>query len=54
MCGRCERPFFVWFAQFQERQAARLTYGTGAHDAMHWSDARVIAYIITCARVLLM
>ena len=20
------------------------TYGTGAHDVMHWSDARVIAY----------
>lgn len=30
------------------------TYGTGAHDVMHWSDARVIAYIRTCARVLLM
>nr|DAZ07745.1 MAG TPA: hypothetical protein [Caudoviricetes sp.] len=29
-------------------------YGVGAYNPMYWSDTRHIAYIRTCARVLLM
>lgn len=46
--------FFVWFAQLQEDNGRVGVYGVGAYNPMYWSDARVIAYIRTCARVLLM
>lgn len=54
MYGRCERPFFWWgLLQFQEDNGCVGVYGVGAHDLIYWSDARLIAYIRTCARVLL-
>ena len=55
MYGRCDRPFFLCgLAPDSRRQATRYTHGAGAHVPMHWSDTRLIAYIRTCARVLLM
>ena len=54
MYGRGERPFFAGLLQFQEDNGRAGVYGVGAHNPMCWSDARLIAYIRTCARVLLM
>ena len=53
MYGRCERPFFMWSCTRSRKTIDTLNAWSVAHDPMHWSDARVIAYIRTCARVLL-
>lgn len=54
MYGRGERPFFLLgLLQFQEDNGRVGVYGVGAHNPMCWSDAMFIAYIRTCARVLL-
>lgn len=53
MHGRGERPFFWWLLQFREDNGRVGVYGVGAYNPMYWSDARVITYIRTCARVLL-
>lgn len=39
--------------QLQEDNGRVGVYGVGAYNPMYWSDARLIAYIRTCARVLL-
>lgn len=46
--------FLCGLAPDSRRQTTRCTHGAGAHGPMHWSDTRLIAYIRTCARVLLM
>lgn len=46
MYGRCERPFFIWSCTRSRKTIYILKH-------MEWSDARLIAYIRTCARVLL-
>ena len=37
----------------QEDNGCVGVYGVDAHNPMYWSDARLVAYIRTCARVLL-
>ena len=45
--------FLWWLLQFHEDNGRVGVYGVGAHSPMYWSDAMFIAYIRTCARVLL-
>nr|DAL28541.1 MAG TPA_asm: hypothetical protein [Caudoviricetes sp.] len=55
MYGRCERPFFCGgLLQFQEDNGRVGVYGVDIYNPIYWSDARLIAYIRTCACVLLM
>lgn len=45
---------FLWaLLQLQEDNGCVGVYGVGAHNPIYWSDEMVIAYIRTCARVLL-
>lgn len=45
---------FLWgLLQFQEDNGRVGVYGVGAYNPMYWSSEMFIAYIRTCARVLL-
>jgi hypothetical protein len=45
---------FLWgLLQFQEDNGRIGVHGVGAYNPMYWSDETFIAYIRTCARVLL-